>query len=236
MTRLSAFNFALSIAIVAIMVGQGLKNVPGNAPDDTQDLAAYSVRIETTGPDGNGTGSGTVVGDVDGHPLVLTCAHVVADADKVTIDGEGAHVLRKDSVSDLALLVYDSRHAGTPATVLSTEARPGEVEIVVGFPLGRDISFTRGAFGHDAFDDEWGHWVNQGSAPVWPGNSGGGAYVWRHGWKLAGVPEAIAVEHSLFPYLVPTVSYTIPPQVIRDFLAQPTWFADTPKPTGGNPT
>jgi S1-C subfamily serine protease len=217
----------VALAALAICASCVIRVIPGyfQQKPDVHELAAWSVQVVAVGPDGHGFGSGTVVGSIDGHPTILTCDHVVDGADKITVAGFGAHIIRKDTTDDLALLVLDTPANWHQATVLDGDTRLGEIEYGVGYPLGRLVNFSTGYFGPTIFYDEFGHWVNEGSAPIWPGNSGGGVYVWRNGWKLAGVSEAVAIGVAgMTVYMASTINYTIPPRVIRDFLARPDWF------------
>lgn len=95
-----------------------------------------------------GQGSGFIV---DSNGTILTNAHVVEDADRVTVslkDGrklEGT-VLGVDEVTDLAVVKIDVRGAGLPTAPLgdSDQVQVGDWAIAVGNPLGLDNTVTLG--------------------------------------------------------------------------------------------
>jgi len=165
----------------------------------------------------NTFGSGTVIGYRNSKPLVRTCAHVVnADDAKIVVDGHPAHLFMIDLSVDLAVVILDQHVIYPVATLASLPPDPGDEEIVVGYPLAREETIVHGYFGRRTDDV-----VTEGSAPVYPGNSGGGAYTWHFlgGWQLAGVADAVAIgQFGLFPYLAPNVSFTVSSDVMRAFL------------------
>jgi S1-C subfamily serine protease len=95
-----------------------------------------------------GQGSGFIV---DGNGTILTNAHVVEDADRVTVslkDGrkfEGT-VVGVDEVTDLAVVKIDVRGEGLPTAPLgdSDSVQVGDWAIAVGNPLGLDNTVTLG--------------------------------------------------------------------------------------------
>jgi S1-C subfamily serine protease len=95
-----------------------------------------------------GQGSGFIV---DGNGTILTNAHVVEDADRVTVslkDGrkfEGT-VVGVDEVTDLAVVKIDVRDEGLPTAALgdSDSVQVGDWAIAVGNPLGLDNTVTLG--------------------------------------------------------------------------------------------
>jgi len=95
-----------------------------------------------------GQGSGFII---DGNGRILTNAHVVEDADRVTVslkDGrkfEGT-VLGVDEVTDLAVVKIDVRNEGLPTAPLgdSDQVQVGDWAIAVGNPLGLDNTVTLG--------------------------------------------------------------------------------------------
>lgn len=165
---------------------------------------------------GNVYGSSTVIGYRDSKPLVLTCAHVVAEEGPIIVDGHPAHVLLVDPTVDLAVLMLDEHRVYPVATIAAQSPSPGDEELVVGYPLARLESITHGYFGSPQDNV-----TTQGSAAVYPGNSGGGAYTWHlfGGWQLAGVADAVAIGQSEFGrYIAPNVSFTVSLDVVRKFL------------------
>lgn len=128
-----------------------------------------------------GTGSGFIISD-DG--LVLTNAHVVNGADKVTVvlkDGrsfEGT-VMGEDSLTDVAVIKIKATDLPTVKMGKSDELQPGEWAIAIGNPLGLDNTVTAGiisATGRTSNDvgvpDKRVGFI-QTDAAINPGNSGG---------------------------------------------------------------
>lgn len=128
-----------------------------------------------------GTGSGFIISD-DG--LVLTNAHVVNGADKVTVvlkDGrsfEGT-VMGEDSLTDVAVIKIKAKDLPAVKMGKSDELQPGEWAIAIGNPLGLDNTVTAGiisATGRTSNDvgvpDKRVGFI-QTDAAINPGNSGG---------------------------------------------------------------
>jgi predicted Zn finger-like uncharacterized protein len=143
-----------------------------------------------------GTGTAFVV-----HPdgYLLTCAHVVADAEKieVVLGGVtyGAIVLARDNVDDLALLQITAR--GLPILRLadSNLAAPGQDVWALGFPwaarIGDNLKVSKGILSA-VNEPKPGRKRLQTDAEINPGNSGGplltetGAVLGVNSAKLAG--------------------------------------------------
>ncbi|MCU0983673.1 MAG: Do family serine endopeptidase [Acetobacteraceae bacterium] len=137
---------------------------------------------ERPGPDAEpgrgGQGSGFVI-DAEGY--IVTNAHVVGGAERVTVmlaDGRSlpARVVGRDRPTDIALLKVE---AGAPLPVLrfgdSDAARVGEWVMAMGNPFGLGGTVTAGIvsargrqIGAGPYDD-----FIQTDAPINPGNSGG---------------------------------------------------------------
>jgi len=128
-----------------------------------------------------GTGSGFIISN-DG--LVLTNAHVVNGADKVTVvlkDGrsfEGT-VMGEDSLTDVAVIKIEAQDLPTANIGKSDDLQPGEWAIAIGNPLGLDNTVTAGiisATGRTSNDvgvpDKRVGFI-QTDAAINPGNSGG---------------------------------------------------------------
>lgn len=128
-----------------------------------------------------GTGSGFII-STDGR--IITNAHVVEGADKVTVtltDGrsfEGS-VVGTDKVTDVAAVKIDAQNM--PAVVLGNtdELSPGQWAIAIGNPLGLDNTVTAGiisALGRSSSEvgipDKRVQFI-QTDAAINPGNSGG---------------------------------------------------------------
>ncbi|MDR2578345.1 MAG: serine protease [Chitinispirillales bacterium] len=125
-----------------------------------------------------GTGTGFFINK---NGVIVTCAHVIDGADKVTVRIDGiehpALVLAKNATTDLALLKIDYRnrfHFGV--TNFSNTVNLGDRVYVMGFPmseiLSSDIRLTDGIVSARS-GIEGNPIYFQISAPVQPGNSGG---------------------------------------------------------------
>ncbi|MEA2348962.1 MAG: hypothetical protein QOG62_2749 [Thermoleophilaceae bacterium] len=135
------------------------------------------------GGEGVAEGSGFVL-DEDGD--ILTNAHVVEGADRVTVqlgpddDPIVAHVVGSDPSSDLAVLKVDASQAALHPLPLgdSNDVKVGDAAIAIGNPFGFDRTVTTGiisalqrelqAPNGFSIDD-----VLQTDAAINPGNSGG---------------------------------------------------------------
>ena len=136
------------------------------------------VSVRVSGSQGSGTGSGFVL-DGDGH--VLTNAHVVSGASRVTVvDSTGrsrtAEVVGVDGSTDLAVL----RTSGglTPVALgTSADLAVGDPVLAVGSPLGLSGTVTAGIVSATdrevEFGDGRGATAIQTDASINPGNSGG---------------------------------------------------------------
>ncbi len=151
---------------------------PGFGPDDPMQ---QFFRGMPGNPHGSmpmrGEGSGFIVGS-DG--IILTNAHVVANAGKVTVKLKDrrefeAKVLGQDEASDVAVVKIDAKdlptvHLGQPGAV-----KVGEWVVAIGAPFGFDNSVTAGivsALGRNLPDDSYVPFI-QTDVAVNPGNSGG---------------------------------------------------------------
>lgn len=130
-----------------------------------------------------GQGSGFIV---DGSGIILTNAHVVSKADKVTVtlkDGRtfNGEVRGTDEVTDLAVIKINAQGANLPVAQLgdSSEVQVGDWAIAVGNPVGLDNTVTLGivsTIGRSAaqvgIPDKRVDFI-QTDAAINPGNSGG---------------------------------------------------------------
>jgi Do/DeqQ family serine protease len=128
-----------------------------------------------------GTGSGFIL-SADGR--ILTNAHVVDNADRVTVslkDGRSfeGKVMGQDPLTDVAVIKIDAKNLPTVALGESDQLRPGEWAIAIGNPLGLDNTVTAGiisATGRTSNDvgvpDKRVGFI-QTDAAINPGNSGG---------------------------------------------------------------
>jgi serine protease Do len=143
--------------------------------------------FETPQPDRNservdrGTGSGFIF---DAKGLVMTNAHVVDRADRVTVllkDGRQfkGKVLGEDPLTDVAVVKIEASNLPTVSIGNSKTLLPGEWAIAIGNPLGLDNTVTVGiisATGRSGSEigisDRRVRFI-QTDAAINPGNSGG---------------------------------------------------------------
>jgi len=128
-----------------------------------------------------GTGSGFIISP---EGLILTNAHVVDDADEVTVtlkDGRTiqGEVLGQDEVTDVAVVAVATGNLPTVVLGDSDQIYPGEWAIAIGNPLGLDntvtlgiISATGRSSGEVGVPDKRVSFI-QTDAAINPGNSGG---------------------------------------------------------------
>ena len=123
------------------------------------------------------SGSGAIV---SAQGLVLTAAHVVADATRLwVLTAQGtreAKILRIDEANDLAILKIEGRALVPLPIAPSRNVRLGQSVSTIGFPnigfQGFSPKVTRGEISSvNGFTDDPRSW--QVSVPVQPGNSGG---------------------------------------------------------------
>jgi serine protease Do len=124
-----------------------------------------------------GQGSGFIISP-DG--VILTNAHVVRDADSVTVrftDRQEfpARVLGADPVTDIAVLKIDGSKLPTVRLGDASRLRPGEWVLAIGSPFGLENSVTAGMVSalQRPLPDEAAVRFIQTDVPINPGNSGG---------------------------------------------------------------
>jgi serine protease Do len=131
-----------------------------------------------------GTGSGFIV-SADGY--ILTNAHVVSDADTVTVRLSdrrefAAKVIGSDERTDVALIKIDAKDLPTVRIGDPQKLRPGEWVLAIGSPFGLESSATAGIVSATsrAVGGE-GNYVPfiQTDVAVNPGNSGGPLFNMR---------------------------------------------------------
>ncbi|TVQ35563.1 MAG: Do family serine endopeptidase [Geminicoccaceae bacterium] len=177
---------------------------------------------ERQGPDAprrGGQGSGFVI---DQSGIIVTNAHVIADADEVRVvlaDGRRleATVIGSDAATDLAVLQVEA-DAPLPTIALgdSDALRVGEPVMAMGNPFGLGGTVTAGivsargrTIGASAFDD-----FIQTDAPINPGNSGGPLV------NAAG--EVVGVNTAIFSPSGGNVGigFAIPANLVQEIVAQ----------------
>ncbi len=141
-----------------------------------------------------GTGSGFIVKS-DG--VVLTNAHVVADASEVTVKLKDkrefkAKVLGIDKLSDVAVLKIDAKDLPTVRIGDPQAARVGEWVVAIGSPFGFENTVTAGIVSAKsrALPDEGYVPFLQTDVAINPGNSGGPLF------NMAG--EVIGINSQIY--------------------------------------
>jgi len=163
-------------------VKTGLSRMPGFPKFDPEDgLPDFFKRFQIPMPRGEfptrGQGSGFIVNS-DG--VILTNAHVVADADEVTvklIDRREfkAKVMGVDKTSDIAVLKIDAKNLPVVALGEPSRARVGEWVVAIGSPFGFENSVTAGIISGKSRslpNDGYVPFI-QTDVAINPGNSGG---------------------------------------------------------------
>ena len=166
-----------------------------------------------------GAGSGFIVSS-DGY--ILTNAHVVAEADEVTVrltDRRefAAKVIGFDPRSDVAVIKIDANDLPTVRTGDPAQVRPGEWVLAIGSPFGLDSSATAGIVSATSRavggPDNYVPFI-QTDVAVNPGNSGGPLF------NLRG--EVIGMNSMIFSrtggYM--GLSFAIPIDVANDVREQ----------------
>lgn len=138
-------------------------------------------------------GSGVIV---DPAGIVITCAHVVENADKILIrlsdnrEFEG-EIIIKDKLNDLAAIRLKGVRPDSPLPTIALETKDievGDIILAIGNPFGVGQTVTNGIISAIARNVR-GRMLIQTDASINPGNSGG-ALVSMDG-NLIGIPNAI---------------------------------------------
>lgn len=157
----------------------GFPGLPDLGPNNPLDEFFRNFRFP--GPQGNqpthGLGSGFIV-SADG--IILTNAHVVADADEVIVKLTDkrefkAKVKGLDKLSDVAVLKIDASNLPVVKIGDPAQARVGEWVVAIGSPFGFESSVTAGIISAKSrsLPDEGYVPFLQTDVAVNPGNSGG---------------------------------------------------------------
>jgi serine protease Do len=187
---------------------------PGMDPDNPL-FRHFGVPMDPQGaPPMGGEGSGFIV-SADG--VILTNAHVVDGADRVTVKLTDrrefeARVLGTDAKSDVAVLKIDAKdlpvvRIGDPASL-----EPGEWVVAIGAPFGFENSVTAGivsAKGRTLPNDGYVPFI-QTDVAVNPGNSGGPLFNLRG--EVVGINSQIYSRSGGYQ----GVSFAIPIDVAMD--------------------
>jgi serine protease Do len=163
-------------------------------------------------------GSGFII-SADGY--ILTNAHVVNGADKITVrlpdqQTYKAKVIGKDKRTDIALLKIDAKNLPVAPIGNSDNIQVGEWVLAIGEPFGLDHTATHGivsALGRDLPDESYVPFI-QTDAPVNPGNSGG-PLINANG-KVIGINSQIYTKSGGFM----GISFAIPINVAMNVVDQ----------------
>jgi len=232
-------NFATLVeqsgpAVVNVDVVQEPKNAGGPGGDSDDPLGEFFRRFGVPdgrfgGPGGRGfapqpqrgSGSGFIV-TPDGY--ILTNAHVVADADRVTVTMNDrreyqAKVVGVDARTDVAVIKIDGKNLPTVRIGDPSQLKPGEWVLAIGSPFGFENSATAGivsATARSLPSEEGSNYVPfiQTDVAVNPGNSGGPLF------NLNG--EVVGINSQIFSrtggYM--GLSFAIPIDVAMDVREQ----------------
>ncbi len=186
-----------------------------SAPPATDDNA---TRLWLPPPSATeGLGSGVLI-DRDG--LILTNAHVVADAQVVHVrtpegDDIAARVVGADPDTDLALVRIADAAGLVPAPLGDSDAaKVGDWVLAIGNPLGLHHTVTAGIISAKARGDGSGLEFLQTDAAINPGNSGGPLFDLRG--SVVGINTAILTESRGNVGL----NFAIPVNTVKDMLPQ----------------
>ena len=203
--------------------GQG-PAIPGIPPDDP--MQEFFRRFGPQGPQGGpgvqrGLGSGFIVSP-DG--IVITNAHVVADASEITVKLTDrrefeAKVLGVDKRTDIAVLKIDAKNLPAVKIGRANDLKVGEWVAAIGSPFGFENTITSGIVSAKARslpDENFVPFI-QTDVAVNPGNSGGPLF------NMEG--EVVGVNSQIFSrtggYM--GLSFAIPIEVamqVKDDLVQ----------------
>jgi putative serine protease PepD len=158
----------------------------GSVQQVAQAVLPSVVKINVTGPQGAGSGSGIVLSS---NGVILTNNHVVAVAGqggRISVDfndgtAKVAHVLGTDQVTDLAVIKVNGVSGLHPAVIGDSDAlQVGQQVVAIGSPFGLEATVTSGivsALNRPVSVGEGGSDTTypaiQTDAAINPGNSGG---------------------------------------------------------------
>jgi S1-C subfamily serine protease len=226
-TRTKLAGALIGVVAIVLVTLAAAGTFSGGDSDVAGGLQAKFTRIvRTVSPQvveirtSTGLGSG-IVYDTGGD--IVTNAHVVANAKKVTIrlpDGSThpGTVVGASTGNDLAVV----RLAGVtthPATFAdSSKLQIGDLVLAIGNPLGLASSVSEGIVSSTGRSVSEGngvtlHSVIQTSAAINPGNSGG-ALVNLSG-QVIGIPTLAALDPDMGDSAAPGIGFAIPSNSVR---------------------
>jgi serine protease Do len=211
-------------AVVNVDVVQAPQQPTADGPQGEDPFQDFFRRFGIPGPEGRGqfrpqrgSGSGFIV-TADGY--ILTNAHVVSDADQVTVKMNDrreyqAKVIGVDQATDVAVIKIEAKNLPTVRLGDPSKLRPGEWVLAIGSPFGFENSATAGivsATSRSLPSESNSNYVPfiQTDVAVNPGNSGGPLF------NLQG--EVIGINSQIFSrtggYM--GLSFAIPIDVAMD--------------------
>jgi serine protease Do len=209
-------NVSTSQTIAAQQVEPGLPNLSENDP-----FYEFFRRFAPQAPrqqESQSLGSGFII-SADGY--ILTNAHVVERADKITVRLTDkrefkAQIVGADKRTDVALLKIDA--TGLPVVVLGKpdQLRVGEWVLAIGSPFGFDSSVTAGivsAKGRSLPQENFVPFI-QTDVAINPGNSGGPLFNMKG--EVVGINSQIYSRSGGYMGL----SFSIPIDVAMDVVNQ----------------
>ncbi|MDY6945625.1 MAG: Do family serine endopeptidase [Pseudomonadota bacterium] len=174
-------HYGAAVVNVAVVAkSQPVVDIPGMSPNDP--FQEFFRRFgQPGGPRGGqpqrGEGSGFIV-SADGY--ILTNAHVVENADEVTVKTTDrreytAKVVGSDPATDVAVLKIEAKNLPTVKLGDASKLRPGEWVIAIGSPFGFENSVTAGIVSATSRSMPGSNYAPfiQTDVAVNPGNSGG---------------------------------------------------------------
>ncbi len=192
-----------SPAVVEVRTAKGFSKTKESArrgmPEIPKEFAPFFRGMpEIPGMPGDGPARGVGSGFViDSNGILLTNAHVVADADEVTVkfhDGREfkAKVLGSDKATDVAVLKIDAKGLPSVTTGDPAKTRVGDWVVAIGAPFGLEHTVTSGIVSAKSRSLPGESIVPfiQTDAAVNPGNSGGPLF------NLEG--EVIGINSQIF--------------------------------------
>ncbi len=168
------------VNVAVVGKSETVADFPGVSPNDP--FSDFFRRFGQPAPRGRaqpvqGEGSGFIV---TGDGYILTNAHVVANADEVTVKTTDrreytAKVVGVDEQTDVAVLKIDAKNLPTVRIGDPEKLRPGEWVVAIGSPVGFENSVTAGIVSGTSRSMPGGNYTPfiQTDVAVNPGNSGG---------------------------------------------------------------
>ncbi len=151
-----------------------------------------------------GAGSGVIISTSDDGSYILTCAHVIEGAAKITVKLKDGTVYEADSYicdaeSDVGVIKLNVKELPVATVGNFEEVVVGETVVAIGNPLGTlGGSVTNGivsALDRDIIIDGTTYHLLQTNAEINPGNSGGGLFNAKG--ELIGIVNAKSVGENV---------------------------------------